>query len=47
MNKYQGTLKIGSGYQKVFIEANSLYNAKKMFEQLYGSGNVMNICQVS
>jgi hypothetical protein len=47
MNRYQGTLKIGNGYQKVFIEANSLYNAKQMFESMYGAGKVINVCQVS
>jgi hypothetical protein len=46
MNRYQATIKISSGLQKVELEASSFYNARKMFEQLYGAANVMNVHQI-
>lgn len=46
MNTYQATLKIGSGLQKVELQANSLYHAQQMFYKLYGRENIMNVHQV-
>ena len=45
MNTYRATLKIGSGLQKVELQANSLYHAKEMFYKLYGKDKISNVCQ--
>lgn len=44
-NTYSAVIKVGSGQQKVEIQAKDLYTAKRMLESMYGQGNVMNVHQ--
>lgn len=44
-NTYSAVIKVGSGHQKVTIQAKDLYTAKIMLESMYGRGNVMNVHQ--
>lgn len=44
---FQATLKVGTGLQKVTIEANNYNHAREMLYRLYGKQNVMNVSQLS
>lgn len=45
MNTYQATIKVGSGLQKVTVQASSLNHARQLLEMQYGRSNVMNLHQ--
>jgi hypothetical protein len=45
-NKYEATIRVGSGHEKVTVQAKDLYHAKMMLENLYGRNNFMNVHQV-
>lgn len=44
-NTYSAVIKVGSGQQKVTIQAKDLYTAKSMLNSMYGIGNVINVHQ--
>lgn len=44
-NTYSAVIKVGSGFEKVTIQAKDNYTARKMLESMYGQGNVMNVHQ--
>ncbi len=47
MRTYEATVKIGGSSNKIRIDADGYYNAKKMLEAQYGEGNVKFIREVN